>query len=717
MKFDISIREKLVVYYVLLGIVSIFIVGVYSYYNSKEAILNRSFEQLTSIREEKKKSIENFFQDRIREIKLLSNSNEIKEFHSHINQSPINWDKQDSIEANKHIVDFLSEGGYYQSFTVINSKNQVLHCNRIQELQFERNINSMLRNHLEIINAKTIASKSVILTDYLSIENSHMLLLSSPIFRNNSEVIGSLIFAIGEDAVNEIMFEKSTKTGLGETGESYLVGKDLLMRSASRFQDSSILRTIVETVGVGKSLEGESGTRVITDYRDIPVLSSFSELNIPGLEWVILAEIDFTEVMYPVFSIRDQVILITTIISLILIAIAFIISNRITIPLRNLVIATNKISLGEYGHTVPIYTDDEIGELTEAFNSMSVQIKEQTKELVEREKRLNHFYEATKDGIMLHDRGRPVLINQALSDLTGFSLTELMSMRIHQIIKIIDTDRYLSHPNKSFSYETTAYKKNGESFPVEVQENPLEFDGEIISSSVIRNIQERKDAQKALNTERKKRLSSFIDGQENERKRLSRELHDSLGQSLIAIKMRLESISAKKVDKAFETVDVVKAFVNNTIEEVRRMSNNLMPAVLSEFGLITAINNLCTQTKENSKINVIFEHQNVADYLPDKITIYIFRIVQEALNNALKHSGATEINLMLVQEEKNLILLIEDNGKGFDPKNQKSQGNGLYNMRERVNLLQGTIFIMPSLGEGLVINIKIPLKATLDEQD
>jgi len=716
MKFDISIREKLVVYYVLLGIFSIFIVGVYSYLNSKDAILNRTFDQLTSIRVEKKKSIESFFNDRTREIRLISNSNEIKSFLPLL---------KDTTKLSAHINDFedynlrdfLIEGKYYKTFTIIDSSNRILHCDKISELSFTNKMAESFHNEISRLNKKVYNERHIIVSDFKNIEDKALLFIASPILSFNNKINGSLILTIGEDAINRIMFEDTPNKGLGETGESYLVGKDYLMRSASRFQDSSILRTMVKTIGAEKAFMNEPGTRKIKDYRDITVLSSFSKVNIPGLDWAILSELDDKEVMYPVTSIRDQVILITTIISLILIAIAFVISNRITIPLRNLVIATNKISLGEYGHTVPIYTEDEIGELTEAFNSMSVQIKEQTKELKEREKHLNHFYEATKDGIILHDRGKPILINQALCNLTNHSFKDLHNMRIHEIIKINDTERYLNHPNKSFSYETIAYRKDGSFFPVEVQENPITYEGEIISSSVIRDITERIEAQKALNQERKKRLSSFIDGQENERKRLSRELHDSLGQSLIGIKMRLESISEKKIDKAFETITVVKNFVNTTIEEVRRMSNNLMPAVLSEFGLTTAINNICKQTKDNSKMNVFFEHQSISRELPDKATIYIFRIVQEALNNAVKHSDATEMNIMLIQEERYLILLIEDNGKGFDPETQKSQGNGLYNMRERVNLLQGTISISPSLGKGLVINIKIPIKALVNEHD
>jgi signal transduction histidine kinase len=248
-----------------------------------------------------------------------------------------------------------------------------------------------------------------------------------------------------------------------------------------------------------------------------------------------------------------------------------------------------------------------------------------------------------------------------------------------------------------------------------VQENPIEYEGRILSSSVIRDIKDRKEAQKALNFEREKRLSSFIDGQEGERERLSRELHDGLGQALIAMKMQLESIKPDDVEKTKDKVARVKTFVISTIEDVRRMSNNLMPAVLSNFGLVDAISHLTKLIKSSTTIEINFDHNNVSKDISSKISTYLYRIIQEALNNAVKHSGASEINVMLIQEDNKLRLVIEDNGKGFDQNKLRAAGNGLYNMRERVNLLHGTIDITPSPGAGVVINIKIPLIIKADE--
>lgn len=713
MRLDISLREKLVVYYVLLGVISIFLVSLYSFYNAKEAIINRSFEQLTSVREVKTQRLEKFFNDRKRELIMMAYSKDLGDYIS--KSHSVDTILSSMAQENIHIFRFLNNGGYYSYFSLIDTIGRntypFIDLTKGEMTSFEP---AVIEDVLGSIETQLGKSNSVVLKDYVLLNDVPTLLFASKV-RTGGEYAGCF-FVIGVplDAINEIMLEKNPHSGLGESGESYLVGGDYLMRSTSRFQENSVLQTEVKTEGVLSGLKHEKGTQVIQDYRNITVLSSYRHLNVDGLDWVILAEIDFKEIMAPVFAFRNDSILISAIIAIILFILIFIISKRITDPMLKLRDVALEISEGKYGHTLPIYSRDEIGELTEAFNDMSMRIREQTKELREREKRLNHFYEATKDGIVLHDRGRPLLINQAMVDLTGYSSENLEKKNISEIIKIKDVDSYLSHPDRHFTYETIAYQKDGKHFAVEVQENPIEYDGNIISSTVIRDIRERLEAQAALNKERKKRLSSFIDGQENERQRLSRELHDGLGQSLIGIKMRLESLQFAEDDNNRVTVDVVKNFVNQTIEEVRRMSNNLMPAVLSNFGLSTAISNLTKQIVENSEIDVTFYDQTKNVTFNDKVSTYVFRIVQEALNNAVKHSGASKIDVILFSEEKMIRLLIEDNGKGL-PTTIVSSGNGLYNMRERVNLLQGTIDFEPNAGEGLVINIRIPLNINDNE--
>lgn len=707
MRLDISIKEKLVIYFVALGIISIASAGIYTFFSARKAIIDRSFEQLTSVREVKKQRLETFFLDRIHELELLAQSNS---FHAKRNESKISL-KSDSVQKFRnqtYITNYLKKSGYYTYIFNFTPNAKIAYINPLTVNDTTYTPTTEEKRKLEEVGSNILHSMDVTLNDYIIINGKPTLIIGAPII-SNAIIRGVFSLGIPLDAINEIMLENSPHSGLGESGESYLVAADLLMRSTSRFQENSVLQIKVNTKGVQNALAGESGTEVIPDYRNITVLSSYCKLDVPNLDWTILAEIDFKEVMQPVYEIRNDIILISALVSIFLLIFASIISIRISKPLIDLSNFTMELSKGNYGKTLPVLSSDEIGLLTESFNFMSKQIKEQTKELRENEKRLHHFYSATRDGIILHDRGRLILVNQAICELTEFTSKELMIKRIQDIIAVNDIDLYTNHPDKRFTYESICYRKSGINIPVEIQENPIEYEGNIISSSVIRDISERVTAEIVLTNERKKRMTSFIDGQEDERKRLSRELHDGLAQSLIAMKMRLESIGDLNTEEIHSTVNVVKSYVNTTIEDVRRMSNNLMPSVLREFGLVEAIKQLCKQLRSSTGINISFEQHNASNIFDDRIKTYLYRITQEALNNAIKHSKANEISIILKQEETLIRLIIEDNGIGFDMDSKNSKGNGLYNMKERASLLQGNVAIFSAPGSGTVINAKLPI--------
>ena len=214
---------------------------------------------------------------------------------------------------------------------------------------------------------------------------------------------------------------------------------------------------------------------------------------------------------------------------------------------------------------------------------------------------------------------------------------------------------------------------------------------------------------KELEEEKTRRLSSLIDGQEIERQRISRELHDGLGQYLIAIKLKLENIiNTEKTNKGL-ILDVQQMF-DTTIDEIRKISDNLMPSILKELGLEIALRNLCKMMAHASNIKITFETLPLKKKIDERISTYLYRISQEALNNVVKHSLATEVSIQLLELRNHYELIIEDNGKGFDFNNEfKSKGNGIYNMRERTSILGGTFELSTNNKSGTTIKVKIPL--------
>jgi signal transduction histidine kinase len=213
-----------------------------------------------------------------------------------------------------------------------------------------------------------------------------------------------------------------------------------------------------------------------------------------------------------------------------------------------------------------------------------------------------------------------------------------------------------------------------------------------------------------IEKEKKRRLSSLLDGQEMERRRISRELHDGLGQQLIAIKLQLESTSKQNSEVTKQTIEEVKTNFLTLIEEVREISNNLAPNVLTESDIDVAIKNLCLSVNKTTSIDVDFSSFGDFNSLDKKINSYIFRITQEGLNNAVKHSDATNIHVQLLRNKENIILVIEDNGKGFVVDNNfNTIGNGLNNMKERALLIDASLDIETEPNEGTTIRLKIPV--------
>ncbi|QNF33405.1 type IV pili methyl-accepting chemotaxis transducer N-terminal domain-containing protein [Adhaeribacter swui] len=219
--------------------------------------------------------------------------------------------------------------------------------------------------------------------------------------------------------------------------------------------------------------------------------------------------------------------------------------------------------------------------------------------------------------------------------------------------------------------------------------------------------------------EQKLRSTYLLEGQEEERKRVAREIHDGLGQMLTALKYGIEKISDSMdgTETAQKNFTELRHLVSQTITEARTISFNLMPAVLSDFGLASALKLLSNQLASGSNINVSFNTNWNGKRLAKNIEIGLYRISQEALHNAVKYAQAKHITVDLQAKKKYIHLHIADNGQGFAPdalsvpSGKTGLAHGISNMKERVFLLNGLININSKPGEGTQIHVKVPYLA------
>jgi len=233
----------------------------------------------------------------------------------------------------------------------------------------------------------------------------------------------------------------------------------------------------------------------------------------------------------------------------------------------------------------------------------------------------------------------------------------------------------------------------------------------LINTTLANIFQRIRKQEEELQREKLRRLRSVIDGQDQERNRLARELHDGIGQSLIAVKLQLENAETQNYSMMRAGIDSAKNMIDITIEDVRGVCNALLPAALNEFGIVSTLRALCSEMGALAGFNAVFENTGALDRMSKKSQVYLYRIAQETLNNIAKHPRAKK-GFMKLKRENNIVTLeVSDNGKGFifDPV-YVAMRNGLQNMRERTHLLQGEFSINSYPGKGTSIIVSIPYK-------
>lgn len=192
---------------------------------------------------------------------------------------------------------------------------------------------------------------------------------------------------------------------------------------------------------------------------------------------------------------------------------------------------------------------------------------------------------------------------------------------------------------------------------------------------------------------------------ETERRRVSRELHDGLGQLLTAAKLNLE-LAAQSVNHS--AIAKTRDLIEQSIREIRNIAQELRPSVLDDFGLVPALRNLCAEYRLTNR-NITF-HERLDDRLPATIESSVYRICQEAVTNIVKHSGAANATLDLYVRDSTIHLIIQDDGRGMALTPNTMNGIGMINMRERAEMMGGTFLVESSPNKGTDIIVEIPLK-------
>ena len=202
-----------------------------------------------------------------------------------------------------------------------------------------------------------------------------------------------------------------------------------------------------------------------------------------------------------------------------------------------------------------------------------------------------------------------------------------------------------------------------------------------------------------------------VEAQELERRRLARELHDETGQALTSILLGLKPLErSAESEETLAAVDAVRELVVSTLQDVRRLAVELRPTALDDFGLAPAVQRLADTFREQSGLHVDLESQLGEERLPSEVETALYRVVQEALTNIVKHADAGRVSILLSRKDGSVVAVVEDDGSGFDPGASREDALGLAGMRERAALVGGRLQIESAVGAGTTLVAEVPLR-------
>ncbi len=341
--------------------------------------------------------------------------------------------------------------------------------------------------------------------------------------------------------------------------------------------------------------------------------------------------------------------------------------------------------------------------------------------LRESEARFRAIFENAGIGIALVGPGGiPVACNPALEQLLGYSASELQKMHFSEFTHHEDVKRDLALYQDLISGRRRRY---------EVEKRYLRKDGELMwgrlvvsavrdaSGQAVFGIGMVEDitARKRVERELLSLSDKLITTQEQERSRIARELHDGLGQQIAALSIAVASMKRQvpeHVTVAREQMTRLQQRIASISEGVRRISHELHPAVLELAGIVPALRSHCKEFSTDNGVAVTLDAESNFENIPAEVALCLYRVAQEALQNVAKHSGAKEASVRLQHSGESVVLTVADHGRGFDADAPASHaGLGLVSMKERARLLNGSLKISSSPGEGATLEVSIPLTA------
>jgi two-component system sensor histidine kinase DegS len=408
------------------------------------------------------------------------------------------------------------------------------------------------------------------------------------------------------------------------------------------------------------------------------------------------------------------------------------IRSQLIVPLKSKGKVMGTLCVAMHSHRR--FHKDEVELLTAIGNQIGVAVEnallcEHEREVAEQlrasEERYRELFESANDAIWVHDlTGNIVAANKASEQLLGYTLQELLQMKAVNVTAFLSDEglklareirrKLLEKQPVAQPYEQHIIRKDGTEAILMMTTNLVTDKGEPVAFQHIgRDITEEKRMRENL----RYYLQQVTMAQEEERRRIARELHDETIQALIVLSRQLDDLASRANDQSKEDklqLERLWQQTNSIMEGLRRLSQDLRPATLDRLGLLPALEWLASDIGKHSGITIEVKKQGAERRVVPEAELVLFRIVQEALNNIWRHSQATSAEVIVDFDDSRTRMTVKDNGKGFLIQNTmgdltKDGRLGLAGMRERARLLGGSLKLESEPGKGTTVTIEAPV--------
>jgi len=333
-------------------------------------------------------------------------------------------------------------------------------------------------------------------------------------------------------------------------------------------------------------------------------------------------------------------------------------------------------------------------------------------------------FKASPIGIALEDlEGRPLFANPALCSMLGFSEEEMRSKHCVELSPPEDAqkdwalfEQLRAGSIDRYQLEKRFFRRDGSMICGRLSISLLESGTSRLVVAMVEDLSEKKTAQDQLlqsDANLEKLGGRLIQAQEEERTRIARELHrymDSM--TVLAIDLdRFGQNPPESVAEARQQIGETRQQVNDIVSDIQILSHSLHSSTLEYLGLTAAAASFCKELSDRQKVKVDFQCDGVPNELPGEISVCVYRVLEEALQNAIKHSGSRQFRVSLSLASHDIHLMVRDWGSGFDPEEaRKGPGIGLTRMQEHLKLFNGTLLIESQTKQGATIHARVPLK-------